>query len=84
MMPQVISVSKMLLTCVADRKEGRLITNQQHQQSMHRMNVYKQWFLDTVMQVDSKYCLVVIPTEPVTPTSRDSLPPYDFHSKHRI
>ena len=84
MMPQVIFVFKMLLTGVPNRAVGSTITHQQHEQSMHRMDVYRRWFLRTVMQVDRKYCLVVIPNEEMKPRSRDSLPPYESHPKHRI
>lgn len=63
-------------------KVGSTITKEEYEESMRRMNVYKQWFLDVVMQVGVKNSFVVMQSEDVTPKYRDDSPP--FVSDHLI
>ena len=42
---------------------------------MLRMNVYKEWFLNTVMQVGKRNTLVVMQSEDVEPKYREDDPP---------
>ena len=56
---------------------GSAITREEHEDAMLRMNVYKLWFLESVMQVGKKNTMVVMQSEDVEPKYRkDPPPPY--------
>ena len=51
------------------------MTKEDHEESLRRLDVYKGWFLDTVMQVGIKTSFVVMQSEDVMPKYRDDPPP---------
>lgn len=54
---------------------GSKISREEHEEAMRCMNVYKDWFLDKVMQVGKKHSFVVMQSEDVIPRYRDDPPP---------
>ena len=56
-------------------KIGSSVTREEHEESMRRMDVYKEWFLDEVMHVGETNCFVVMQSEDVQPRYRDDPPP---------
>ena len=56
-------------------KIGSTVTKEEHEESMRRIDVYKQWFLEEVMQVGVKNSLVIMQNEDVEPKYRDDPPP---------
>ena len=54
---------------------GSKYTLEQHEEGMRRMNVYKPWFLQTVMQVGKLNIFVVMQNEDVKPMYCDETPP---------
>ena len=61
-----------------DRRVGKQCTHEQHDEGMHRIKVYGDWFLNTVMQIGKKNTYVIIQSEDVRPNYRDDPPPYAF------
>jgi len=54
---------------------GSTTTQTQHLEGIRRMDLYKQWFLETVMQVGMMNTVVVMQSEDVKPMYRDDAPP---------
>ena len=59
-------------------KVGSTISNEVHEEAMRRMDVYKNWFLNVVMQVGEMGTFVVMQSEDVSPKYRDDPPPSVF------
>ena len=57
---------------------GSKISSEAQEEAMRRMDVYKEWFLNVVMQVGEAYTFVVMQSEDVTPKYRDDPPPSAF------
>ncbi|KAI9794811.1 MAG: hypothetical protein M1816_002939 [Peltula sp. TS41687] len=53
---------------------GKQVTKVQHEEGMHRLTVYKTWFLSNIMATESKDTLVVLPIAEVGPNYRDTPP----------
>ncbi|PQE05256.1 Amidase protein [Rutstroemia sp. NJR-2017a BVV2] len=60
-------------------KFGKQYTAEQHEEGMWRMNLHEEWFLQTVMQVDTANTLVVVQSENAKPNYRDGPPPWDAY-----
>ncbi|KAL8899111.1 MAG: hypothetical protein Q9207_006362 [Kuettlingeria erythrocarpa] len=56
-------------------KVGSTISQKDHEEAMRRLEVYKDWFLNDVMEVGKRNSFVVMQSEDVTPKYRDDLPP---------
>lgn len=56
------------------RELASKITRSERDDAMVRLEVYKDWFLDTVMKQGSKDTLVLIPIENISPRYRDDAP----------
>lgn len=56
-------------------KVGSIVTKEEHEESMRRMTVYKQWFFDVVMQVGVKDSFVIMQSEDVELKYKDDPPP---------
>ncbi|KAL8833573.1 MAG: hypothetical protein Q9170_004188 [Blastenia crenularia] len=54
---------------------GSKISIEEHEEAMRRMSVYKEWFLNTVMEVGKRNSFVVMQSEDVVPRYRDDPPP---------
>ena len=54
---------------------GEQVSEAHYKDSMHRLSVYKQWFLKAVMQDDELESLLVLPIANVEPNYRDTPPP---------
>lgn len=54
---------------------GRTVTKEAYVEATRRMDIYKQWFLDAVMQSDIRNALVIMQSEDVSPKYRDDPPP---------
>ena len=54
---------------------GRTVTKEANVEATRRMDIYKQWFLDAVVQTDIRNALVVMQSEDVSPKYRDDPPP---------
>lgn len=57
------------------RKLGKAITAGEHEDAMQLMDVYEQWFLKEVMQVEKFNSFLMSQSEDVKPMCRDDLPP---------
>ncbi|KAI9733664.1 MAG: hypothetical protein M1834_003266 [Cirrosporium novae-zelandiae] len=53
---------------------GEQVTDLQYKEGMHRLEVYKRWFLDNVMHQEAKESFLVLPISKVEPDYRD-IPP---------
>ena len=54
---------------------GRTVTKEACVEATRRMDIYKQWFLGSVMQTDTRNALVIMQSEDVSPKYRDDPPP---------
>lgn len=54
---------------------GRPVTKAQRDEGMHRFEVYKKWFLDSVMQQDTSEAYLIMPISNVVVNYRDVPPP---------
>ena len=50
---------------------------------MRRLDVYRRWFLEHVMEAGKKSTLLVMQSEDVKPNYRDDPPPYEFSTRVR-
>ena len=53
---------------------GKNVTRDQHKESMHRLHVYKIWFLTEIMNHENKDSLILLPISNVEPNYRDTPP----------
>lgn len=54
---------------------GRTVSKEAYAEATGRMDIYKHWFLCTVMQTDIRNALVIMQSEDVSPKYRDDRPP---------
>ncbi|KAF2229188.1 amidase signature enzyme, partial [Viridothelium virens] len=54
---------------------GASISKEEHEEGLHRLEVYKRWFLDRGMEVGKKNTLVIMQSEDVKPNYRDDQHP---------
>lgn len=54
---------------------GKAVTPAQRDEGMHRLEVYKQWSLDSAMKQDTKETFLIMPISNVTVNYRDVSPP---------
>ena len=54
---------------------GKAVTQDERDQALHRLEVYKTWFLDTIMQRQERETYLVMPIAEVAPNYRDVSPP---------
>ena len=54
---------------------GSQVTRAQYEDGLHRLSVYKEWFLNTVMRNQEYQSLVLLPVANVSPNYRDIPPP---------
>ena len=59
-----------------NREIGSGITLAQRNDAMRRMEIYKDWVLQEVLQIDDETALVVLPIKDVEPNYRDTDPGY--------
>ena len=63
-----------------NRDIGSGITRAQRDDAMQRMEVYKDWVLQNVLQIDQEIALVVLPIKDAEPNYRDTDPGYRVSS----
>ena len=61
---------------VPHREVSRLITKDERDIAVERLDVYKEWFLKTVMRTGKYDSVVIIPIEEISPRYRDEPPPF--------
>lgn len=57
---------------------GSKVSREEHEEAMRRMDVYKDWFSETIMQVGKSNSFVVMQSEDVIPKYRDDPGPLVF------
>jgi Asp-tRNA(Asn)/Glu-tRNA(Gln) amidotransferase A subunit family amidase len=53
---------------------GKQVTDTEYEVGMHRLKVYKNWFLKTVMEIDQKNTIVILPIANIMPNYRNTPP----------
>ena len=59
------------LIVLVDRDLASKITQEQRDEAIRRLEVYRQWFLREVMQAKKYNTIVIIPIENISPRYRD-------------
>lgn len=62
------------LLLIAHRDLARQISAADHAEAMERLEIYKTWFLETIMSSYSHNTFVVLPIADAQPHYRDDLP----------
>lgn len=57
------------------RSIGKQYSEEQFNEGIRRLDVYKQWWLHTILETGKKDTLVVMQSEDVKPNYRDDPPP---------
>jgi len=58
------------------RNIGKKYTQEQFNEGIRRLDIYKQWWLDSILEIKEADTLVVMQSEDVKPNYRDDKPPY--------
>lgn len=66
---------KVLISLTAHTSVGETYTEAQHIEGMRRLDIYKQWWLDVVLEVRKRETVVVMGSEEVNPNYRDDAAP---------
>lgn len=67
--------SRQCLPCSRDR--ARLASPSQHQDALRTLSAYRQWLLDTYIQIHRRKIILVMSLGEVEPSYRDEWPEYD-------
>jgi len=57
------------------REMGKQYSKEQFDDGIRRLDIYKQWWIDTILETERKHTLVVMQSEDVKPNYRDDAPP---------
>lgn len=64
--------SRQRLPCSRDR--ARLVSPSQHQEALRTLSAYRQWLLDTYIQIHRRKIILVMSLGEVEPSYRDEWP----------
>ena len=56
-------------------ERGSNVSRLDHEEAMRRMNIYRQWLLDVVLQMKTRSCYIIMQNEDVKPVYRDDPAP---------
>jgi hypothetical protein len=66
------------LIMYVSRELASHITTSAHEEALHRLEVYKEWFTSTILQPAERNTLILIPIEEISPRYRDEMPTHHF------